>query len=1240
MQLDAMISSWRQACVADFPDSLVPLSEISDFLSSLFGPVLLTDDKPEELGLPRDIVHRVLSQLREERMVDGIPEPVHDLGNLHHVLLETRPIVEVCPPPRGPPLPVLLSSPPQHRIPCLSSACPSPPCLHSCLCLYFSVSLCLCLCLSLCLSLSLSLSLFPSSEPWSSHHRRRRASRKGLTQSLPPTRMHAIPLKSLPQVLKIAAQGSDSSPEDLAINVHAVRMATLNEMDAPITWARPLLSKDIVLMWTVVSLQNSGHSLAVSKAVVRSDVVADQNDDDDVRGLPCAGRATLAPTTPKDVAIREHLMAMLTGTAGGTDLVLQLKAQATSLKSALFETEKDREEAEALEAAKDDETGAGTDADDAMSVAGMSVAATSVAGKSMVSRATTKRRAKGRVAAPKKPVLVLAEARIDLMDFLSGRQSDMKGEWVDLLSCAGTNVGSPVARAQVSISAVQALRTMHRNLKRAYLDSFKVFTFGGLSATSSGPGPGERQTPPSSASTTATAWNTQLCGDLRVFDGASSTWRTLPASMSTPSARWGATMVRHEKRVLLFGGTDGSAVFDDLYELDSSTLTWRNVGSEGVGGYPPLARHSHVSCMVETPGALGGHSSAMLIFGGASDRGLLLGDVAMLAMVPTGSPASPYSMKWLEVAVRKQEGAPLPRCGPAAAVVFSEHMWTLYVFGGRVDPLGSRASVDPDFKASAAGLMNDLWVLKPAAEAPASASAEPLSATTPPELVWRRVETSGRPPPRREAGQMVAVGKKLLLMGGWVGGRPTAGSPWARDMWLLDTNTLVWTSISFYGHSPSGRFGHTALLADFRGSVGELATLRPAAGPSGAGHATYVKDSKGRERLVLKAKAGETVDLVLEARDSLGLRADRGGDLFRVTLEPAPGMDARLPCFYPAIHDRGNSTYSMKVNASAAGNYHLMVRSQEGLLVKSGPVLVLVDAGPGVASRTAVEGDGIRRAPMGERSCFFVIKRDVFGNIVPPPIDDDGLWNQAEEDLAVRIVGPDKQEVPVKTSPDGAFYMVTWAPTLAGRYSIYAKVKNALIPNAPFKLVVPPGPAHIPHCRLSGRLVEARRWHAGAPVKLKLQTMDAFGNLRNRGGDKWTVKMEKMEVYEEEGISKRTGRQFGVDDFEMRDNKDGSYTISFTPFESGTCSLSVLSMNEGNLGAHVEGSPLEFSIKYGALDCGNCKVEGNGLVGRRIGKRDRAVEAGEEQEFTIFAYDMYRNAVSAAVPALSWSSVK
>jgi hypothetical protein len=78
-------------------------------------------------------------------------------------------------------------------------------------------------------------------------------------------------------------------------------------------------------------------AIARSGAVHRKVASKYQNAEQTIEGLAVEGRATIAPRDPRDVKIREHLVAMVEGRVSPADMVVQLKGKLAPGGS-LFET--------------------------------------------------------------------------------------------------------------------------------------------------------------------------------------------------------------------------------------------------------------------------------------------------------------------------------------------------------------------------------------------------------------------------------------------------------------------------------------------------------------------------------------------------------------------------------------------------------------------------------------------------------------------------------------------------------------------------------------------------------------------------------------------------------------------------------------------------------------------------------------------------------------------------------------
>ncbi|CAG8815299.1 17510_t:CDS:2, partial [Racocetra persica] len=77
-------------------------------------------------------------------------------------------------------------------------------------------------------------------------------------------------------------------------------------------------------------------------------------------------------------------------------------------------------------------------------------------------------------------------------------------------------------------------------------------------------------------------------------------------------------------------------------------------------------------------------------------------------------------------------------------------------------------------------------------------------------LVWQKLETTGRPPISRGYHTSNLVGNKLVVYGG------SDGHECFDDVFMLDLVTMQWEVRKVYGTPPSGRGYHTTVLYDSR----------------------------------------------------------------------------------------------------------------------------------------------------------------------------------------------------------------------------------------------------------------------------------------------------------------------------------------------------------------------------------------------------------------------------------------
>jgi hypothetical protein len=82
-------------------------------------------------------------------------------------------------------------------------------------------------------------------------------------------------------------------------------------------------------------------------------------------------------------------------------------------------------------------------------------------------------------------------------------------------------------------------------------------------------------------------------GDTWEFTPGTTTWADATAT-TPPTARFGHAMAydASSDRVLLFGGYDGTTLYEDTYEYDGSTATWNVMASTAT---PPARRFHHMA---------------------------------------------------------------------------------------------------------------------------------------------------------------------------------------------------------------------------------------------------------------------------------------------------------------------------------------------------------------------------------------------------------------------------------------------------------------------------------------------------------------------------------------------------------------------------------------------------------------------------------------------------------------------
>ena len=159
-------------------------------------------------------------------------------------------------------------------------------------------------------------------------------------------------------------------------------------------------------------------------------------------------------------------------------------------------------------------------------------------------------------------------------------------------------------------------------------------------------------------------------------------------------------------------------------------------------------------------------------------------------------------------------------------------------------------------------------------------------------------------------------------------------------------------------------------------------------------------------------------------------------------------------------------------------------------------------------------------------------------------------------------------------------YEVKLQPKAIGGALVEPKWAGVPIPQSPFEVNV----CDASKCSVSGAALDSKNPRVGEPIKLKV-----LANPKDAGKSKPVI------------IPKGPSAQYTP---EVKDNGDGSYDVSFTPWEVGPHTIDVLWG-----GHHVPKSPLSLKV-VPAPDANTCSATGKGL---------KKAIAGQETTFDIIA---------------------
>jgi filamin len=329
---------------------------------------------------------------------------------------------------------------------------------------------------------------------------------------------------------------------------------------------------------------------------------------------------------------------------------------------------------------------------------------------------------------------------------------------------------------------------------------------------------------------------------------------------------------------------------------------------------------------------------------------------------------------------------------------------------------------------------------------------------------------------------------------------------------------------------------------------------------------------------------GEPGVFTIESRDRLGQRIKFGGDPYKVTLK-GPHREEEAP----RIVDNHDGSYTVTYVPVDYGKHQVAVTLENRHVAKS-PYEVNVSKPKGYpdALQCYADGPGLKGGNTAEPAVFTVYARDSNGNPVVP----------RENPFLVEITQPDGSDLPaqVKDNRDGT-YTVTYAPTEVGKHEIVVGLKNPVAPqywehikDSPFHVGIVPG-TDASKSRVYGPGIE-EGVQDNLPTHFTIEARDRNGNPMREGGDPFEV---------------RVNGPRGEVPVEVKDNGDGTYTVSYAPEHAGNHRIDVSLKNKP-----VANSPYNVNVREGA-DHNTSFIESYQFVIRARTKTGKDMQRGGEK---------------------------
>jgi len=337
-------------------------------------------------------------------------------------------------------------------------------------------------------------------------------------------------------------------------------------------------------------------------------------------------------------------------------------------------------------------------------------------------------------------------------------------------------------------------------------------------------------------------------------------------------------------------------------------------------------------------------------------------------------------------------------------------------------------------------------------------------------------------------------------------------------------------------------------------------------------------------------EAHKPTDFTIEAFNRNGDRINNGGHPFYVDVIDPYGSKSSAK-----VLDNNDGTYIVTYTPIDPGDHVINVNLQRDHVANS-PYTVPIGWNMDMACplNSYAAGPGLEPGNKNTTPAEFTIYA----------VKPDGTPQDKGGDMfGVHVENPNKELIQPQITDNGdGTYKVVYQPNIPGNYHVDVFQRNPDKPlfydhlkNSPIDVEILPG-TDATHTIAYGPGLEPGLYDT-KPAEFTIQAKDCFGNDIKEGGDPFNVE-----------IMGPTGPV----DAQIRDNHDGSYTVSYQPNDAGPHELAV-TLDD----VPIKGSTFHVDIKPGAWP-NNTTIENYSFVVRTKDKRNNnKTFGGENVQVTI-----------------------